>query len=417
MIPIPSPIIPNDEPTIFDDLGDSHDIFVQELAELVKNCRPPYVIGVHGSWGSGKTSILEKLWMYLCGEPHRENAGEDDAGKWCRKHFPDYYNREVLNKNILPKYATYPKALKKALSSHTNKFQGLELVWFSPWRFQFEDNPTVALLQEIRSHFSLKQKLKGESKKLFDVLIYTSLHIVDELSNIVQTAEKRGKEYERNNYEMRLFSQHFQETLQKAIGDLLHSIGKNKLVVFIDDLDRCRPDRAFKLIEGFKLYLGANNCIFVMAMDRKVIEEAIRKEKSGNTDKEDLPVVTLLEAREYLEKIVQTSLLVPRPVSIDDYVAHLLTQEKQVVQLLGRKWFNKCLPHNPRKIKSFITSYRLYLRMLDAQFVRYGLDKTSLNIEYAAVLCYLAHFEEEIYRAVERDPEYFETILIPPQKP
>jgi hypothetical protein len=386
---------PSDEPTLFDYLDDSHHNLVRQTAVLVRECTPPYVIGIYGSWGSGKTSLLDKLWSYLNGT--------------CRKK--DIEISDEADEALRLKGKASNDEREQALTANQLKFNQMELVWFSPWQHQFEESPAVALLQEIRSHFTLAQKAKGNIKKIFDVTIYSALHLIDELANIVQAAENRGEKLENENYEMRLFSQHFLQTFQEAIKKLLESVGKKRLVIFIDDLDRCRSDNALKLIEALKLYLNAANCVYVMAMDRRIIEDAIRKEKSGDSDKEDLQTITMIETREYLEKIVQTSFLVPRPVSITSYIEHLLKDEKSTVQELGKKWFNKCLPHNPRKIKAYITAYRLYLKMLEAQFIHHGLDKTHLNIEYAAVLCYLAHFEDEIYRAVESDPAYFETVF------
>jgi len=56
----------NDEPVFEDALGHYH--LVPRLGHRILRCRPPYVIGVCGSWGSGKTSFLKMLWAYVGGE-------------------------------------------------------------------------------------------------------------------------------------------------------------------------------------------------------------------------------------------------------------------------------------------------------------------------------------------------------------
>lgn len=40
---------------------------VKSLGEQIAACSPPMAIGVHGAWGSGKTSFLGKLEHYLGG--------------------------------------------------------------------------------------------------------------------------------------------------------------------------------------------------------------------------------------------------------------------------------------------------------------------------------------------------------------
>ena len=53
-------IFHSDEPVLEDELG--HAAHVQRLAEMIMSCTPPFVLGVHGDWGTGKTSFLRKSY-------------------------------------------------------------------------------------------------------------------------------------------------------------------------------------------------------------------------------------------------------------------------------------------------------------------------------------------------------------------
>jgi hypothetical protein len=57
----------NDEPTLRDQLNRAG--WVASFADNIRNCQTPYVFGVHGDWGAGKTSFLHQLHFHLTGEP------------------------------------------------------------------------------------------------------------------------------------------------------------------------------------------------------------------------------------------------------------------------------------------------------------------------------------------------------------
>jgi tRNA A37 threonylcarbamoyladenosine biosynthesis protein TsaE len=64
MNPIP---LHNDEPTLLDLL--ERRALLARVGDAVATCEPPYVFGIHGDWGAGKTSFLHQLQLYLTGCP------------------------------------------------------------------------------------------------------------------------------------------------------------------------------------------------------------------------------------------------------------------------------------------------------------------------------------------------------------
>jgi len=86
---------------------------------------------------------------------------------------------------------------------------------------------------------------------------------------------------------------------------------EGRLVVFLDDLDRCLPDSAVWLLEATKLLLadseGDAPAVFVFGLDRQIVGEAIRTR---------YPMSTLYTGENYLEKIFDLSLESP-PVKPD----------------------------------------------------------------------------------------------------
>ncbi|MDQ6975566.1 MAG: P-loop NTPase fold protein [Mariprofundaceae bacterium] len=83
-----------------------------------------------------------------------------------------------------------------------------------------------------------------------------------------------GESWEQTRHQYSLPSQSVRNLLQEAIGQALGR-GKKRLVIFIDDLDRCEPQTAFRLLEGIKIYLNLNNCVVLFGMDQRQIEKAL----------------------------------------------------------------------------------------------------------------------------------------------
>ena len=65
-------------------------------------------------------------------------------------------------------------------------------------------------------------------------------------------------------------------TFRKEFATLLEEAKIESLVVLIDDLDRCSPDRIVENLEAVKLFLSVKNTAFVIGADRRIVEHAIR---------------------------------------------------------------------------------------------------------------------------------------------
>lgn len=107
-----------------------------------------------------------------------------------------------------------------------------------------------------------------------------------------------------------------------AFEELLELSGVRRLVVVIDDLDRCLPDRVIDTLEAIRLFLSVPRTAFIISADERLIEDAIayRFRESAH------PQPTL--GRQYLEKMIQVPVRVPplAPEDVEQYVALLFTQ-------------------------------------------------------------------------------------------
>lgn len=109
------------------------------------------------------------------------------------------------------------------------------------------------------------------------------------------------------------------EGLRKAFADLLEKLDV-RLVVFVDDLDRCLPPTAISTLEAMRLLLHVKRTAFIIAADESMIRGAVRAHFKG-VDIEDGLVTS------YFDKLIQIPLRVPR-LGVNEvkvYLALLLT--------------------------------------------------------------------------------------------
>lgn len=376
--------IPNDEPTLDDSPAVGCFALVERVAGDIQGAQPPQVFGVHGEWGAGKTSFLHQLQHHLTGSCP-QNAG------------------------------VAPDHLTKAPRHHRD---WLTVIWFEAWRYQNESAPIVALLHEIRTQLSWAKKALGESKKQFEVLWRSAALSLEDLTGKigiqVSKIEQTNRDWNERHLASQLPSHIIREQLHHALKTLIGGKAGHKLVVLVDDLDRCEPEAAFRLLEGIKIYLNLPSCVFVLAMNQRIVEEAVAKQLPGNQGED--AGVRRRRAKDYLEKLCTSVYhlpLVREPGQLlKAYLGAGAAWEElcQVVAEYG------CLPRVPRKIKGYAS---LLLRFQDRlEAARAAGQKADPGeprrwAQIAVIFTYLYHFEHELYRHLWAELDFYRLELLP----
>jgi len=342
------PLLPNDEPTTDDLLG--HARQVDEVLAFLGRVRPPYVLGVHGDWGTGKTSFLHKLQQQL------------GANKTARKS---------------------------------------RVVFFEAWRHQFEEQPVVALLHTIREHFSLQQRVWEQSGKLASVAAWTGLRMLDDLAaGVVQAGREEGEGWEARNFAVPLGSESFRSAFEGAIASLTGK-GDARLVVLIDDLDRCGDAAVVRLLEGLKLYLNAHNCVFVIAADRRAVVRAIHRQLFSEGSPRD--------AEEYAEKLFQAVIPLRLAVEVRDFIGAFWSQDPAHGQrLIELQRAHRFLPSNPRKIKRFLVELQARLQ---------SCGDRPVDLDLLAAVQAVQTFHPDVFRILEAEPDFWNELVAQSREP
>lgn len=383
------------------------------VAVLALDAQPPFTIGVVGKWGAGKSSVLRRAFITLGGKPLeqaaplREKIQEDDS-EWARWKYTE-------RQGVVPEYLV-PVADQSLC------------VWYSPWQHQKEGNPLVPLLQEIRAQYSAWQEVKARADENLRRATLGALTLLERtidgaisLGAVAASALLPGAGSPRS---FRVFSgatreisemwdreqpplsrktdgQRFQLLFEDTVETLLATNADNggsvgRLIVFVDDLDRCEERAIVELLEAIKLYLGCRRCIFVLGLDENAVGDALARCWPGRSEDAN---------REYLEKLFQAMLPLP-PARLDhvkQFVSRQFLQHDLKPGPACSAMVAEILEPNPRRIKNFVNSVcALWPLFQPAQ--PEDPDGAAIFAKRFLLLAYLRTFHKPVWRLLERQP-------------
>ncbi len=402
----------NDEPSLMDAL--ERRALIEEVGKAIAHCTPPQVFGVHGDWGLGKTSFLHQVQWYLTGdcpqqpESVTEKMKKDDARGDTSTRRCGVYERKV------------------------------QAVWFDAWRYHNEAVPVVALLHEMRAQLSWRGRAAGTASRAAEVLTRGALLSLEELTKQIgfqySKFRQASREWESENLAAKLPSHTLREHLCEAIRQLLSKgdgdENTTRLVVFIDDVDRCESEAAYRLLEGLKIYLTLDNCVFVLGMNQRAIEEAIAQrigegigdrpppENEGNYDR------TMLAAA-YMEKLCQNVWRLPAVRKPEQVLCELLKQtiEDEAIRSFISQGLKvsvakedmapstyQCMPPNPRRLKGLANLIGRLSPRLPSREDRLNEEEMILEARLLLITAYIYQFHHDLHIRWEADLDLYNEI-------
>lgn len=110
-------------------------------------------------------------------------------------------------------------------------------------------------------------------------------------------AIKDKLDYKEVREDIREFREKFAELIEEA--------GIKKLVIFVDELDRCNPATILDTLEAMRLFLFSGNVSFVIGADERHVTYAIRSKF------DDIEGINMDIGKEYQEKLIQYPIRIP----------------------------------------------------------------------------------------------------------
>ena len=287
------------------------DSFATALKVAILRAEPlPLCVGILGAWGSGKSSF-----MYLL-----KGLIEEEAKKSSDKK--------------------------------------IETIWFNPWKYDQKEDLWNALIQTVLNSIiasaTIKPAIRVIAKNLALATTWLALKkAIPAVTAGVISAANLDKIVEAFNKKDEKYFSHintFEEDFTRVVKDFTND---GKLVIFIDDLDRCLPENAITVLESLKLFIGNAHCIFVLGMDHSIIEAGI---KIRYGDK------TLITGRDYLDKIVQVPFFLPSVFydKLKDSLSKEAAFSEEVWDIIRMG-----MGGNPRKTRRFVNSFYLLQSFLN----------------------------------------------------
>lgn len=279
-----------------------YDYLIQTVQNIIMDDNLlPASIGVYGDWGSGKSSL-----MYMC----KERLTKKDKNIKCL----------VFNGWLFENYEDAKIAILGTILDEISKEESLS---------QKAKDIINGLYKSIDKFKLVKGALKygadffltGGMGSLFSVTASQFFKLFQE------NVDKSDLEDIRSNISDELNNKELREDIrkfQKEFATLLEESKINRLVVFIDELDRCRPDTILDTLEAIKLFLFEGKVAFVIGADERHISYAVKSKFK------DIEGIQIDIGKEYLEKLIQYPIRIPRlnADEVEIYIACLLLQSE-----------------------------------------------------------------------------------------
>ncbi len=343
---------PADEPQL------GFGVYADAFAQIIELSPARFAIGIFGDWGSGKTTLMKAIASRI----------------------------ELKPAQMVP-------------------------VWFNAWRYEREEHLIVPLLDNIRDGLLTwrtkhgDQTTKANATKAASKFARASRRVVGGLTlkggipgfeaslAFDKVLAAPGPRAGPASFYHAAF-----RDMQQATASFTASDGSPRIVVFIDDLDRCLPASALQVLESMKLFFDLEGFVFVVGLDQDVIERAIEtKYEAGSTT---ATVHTIIEREapdgagqqrsdpaapnghqapvsgaDYIKKIFQVPFTLPRLGR--DQIGELLNALRSTPGLLAeqrddlQQKVSRHLPYltdqnsvNPREVKRLINAYTLQMKLL-----------------------------------------------------
>lgn len=206
---------------------------VKEFAQMLDRCKEARIIAINGAWGCGKSFFIRQV---------------------CEVLDYDYQKK----RNILLEDIEDFGQIEEIMSRHEElQMEPLDhyfiTIYYDAWCHDDHDDPLLSLIYEIEGRY---EELFHKKDSLFG-------DTCDILKN--QIEKKRGL---RSIIEAEKMKEDFRKLLDALYGEKMNKSESGRILIVIDELDRCKPDYAVKILERIKHFVDLEKVFFVYCLNK-----------------------------------------------------------------------------------------------------------------------------------------------------
>lgn len=380
-----------------------HEAIARVVASLAMNATPPVNIALFGPWGSGKSSFFGLLNERIGASDRAILVARYDAWKYggraLKKHFvgsiaeqldlggDDYEHRLAHGKeDVRLDLWDWVRKNRRSLFIGAGLAVGVALAWL------LIVSVVVWAVNRDGLDAAAKVAVTGVGTALslaFAALVLGPKMLENAVVKVNEAAPETDDE----------FAKSFKRLVDKAV----KSKKAERLVVFIDELDRCSPKDVVATLIDLKTFLDSERCIFIVAADREVLERSLHEVPQANPVRDEDPYYSTPGA--FLDKIFQHQIPLPplRPQALTRFARDLVqTQDGLWADLRAAEPDDRLFlrvvyglvpvhVRSPRRVKVLLNNYATNVRIAEARGVNW-VDRateiaclTVLETEFPAV--------------------------------
>ncbi len=374
--------------------------YAETLNNIIQTCNPPFTIGLLGGWGSGKSSIVKTLQEKFNNDQESKiKVFIYDAWKYSKDSFRRTFVLELkrfFKMGISEELESFYKDKHEEISGKVGLIKG----W---WVYLITLLlPLIAI--NIKPFFI---------EKTFELTTFTISLLFSALTTFIAKTfiQYKISIIKPKTFAPEQFEEIFREivkklTSKKSIGKWISSILNKdntleKVVIVIDNIDRCHKELATELLLNIKNFLEIKNVVFIVPVDEKGLKKYLELENQ--------------DANEFLRKLFNITIRIKKFTGIDlfDFAKKLKEKYKldfndDVLSIVSQEFAK-----NPRRIIQFLNNIQsetiLAKKAEEHKLIKPEGVITS-NLPMIAKLLIIKEEWQELYTSISENPNLLNRI-------